>query len=231
MKIFVFFISIFYEIKTKEEEYDILSINDFENIINNLGYNKTDYDKIILNLKKVLSDFYVYINITKSRKININPIDLIKELDLINTSNLNYLTFINQVQRILSLTKDLHLNLFYLLYQLYNYVIPIEFNVKSNEEENYLYFNLTDNELILSFFDKNLINQIKNKIGLKILKINNEEPFSYIQNFFEPFLKDEHAQFSYNLKFISLDAIPYTFYPEKFKNIKIEFIDKTMIKQ
>ena len=51
MKIFVFFILIFYEIKTKEEEYDILSINDFENIINNLGYNKTDYDKIILNLK------------------------------------------------------------------------------------------------------------------------------------------------------------------------------------
>ena len=224
-----FFISIFYEIKTKEVEYDILSINDFENIINNLGYNKTDYDKIILNLKKVLSDFYVYINITKSRKININPIDLIKELDLINTSNLNYLTFINQVQRILSLTKDLHLNLFYLLYQLYNYVIPIEFNVKSNEEENYLYFNLTNNELILSFFDKNLINQIKNKIGLKILKINNQEPFSYIQNFFEPFLKDEHAQFSYNLKFISLDTIPYTFYPEKFKNIKIEFIDKTII--
>ena len=41
------------------------------------------------------------------------------------------------------------------------------------------------------------------------------EPFSYIQNFFEPFLKDEHAQFSYNLKFISLDTIPYTFYPEK----------------
>ena len=69
MKIFVFFYFNFLWNKNKEVEYDILSINDFVNIINNLGYNKTDYDKIILNLKsfKWLLCIYKYNKIKKNK--------------------------------------------------------------------------------------------------------------------------------------------------------------------
>ena len=64
---------------------------------------------------------------------------------------------------------------------------------------------------------------------MEIKKINNQDPFTYIQNFFGLFLKDEHAQFSFNLKYISLGVFPYSFNPENYKNITIEFIDNSGI--
>ena len=229
--LFLFVTYLFHQINSqKQVNYISMSIDEFANEINKKKFDKSKYDSLILSLKNVLSDFYVYINLTNSSKFYNEPIDLIKELSLINTSNIeNFLDFLNIIGKIFSLSKDNHLNTYYLNFILYNYLIPIEFNVGTNKTENYLYYNVSKNQKIIEVFNESLIQLFKEKEGMKILEINKEDPFTYVQNFILLYFKDEHAQFTFNLHTIQR-GIFYTFNPEKFKNIEIKFIDNTTIK-
>ena len=87
--LFLFVTYFFHQINSqKQVNYISMSIDEFANEINKKKFDKSKYDSLILSLKNVLSDFYVYINLTNSSKFYNEPIDLIKELSLINTSNI-----------------------------------------------------------------------------------------------------------------------------------------------
>jgi hypothetical protein len=234
MKKIIFFILLiicFYKINSQNVLYDSISVDEFINKINDVSYDTEDYNRIIISLINSLTKYYIFVNITKNPPINIKAVDLINELKSINVSDIkDYLEFYNVIQNIMLKAKDLHLMLIFSNLLVYNYLSPVEFNVKTLNETNYLYLKSSSMLKIYNPFNKSLIKDIDEKKGLKILKINNQDPFDSIYNFYNQLLKDEHGSFSINLKLISAGNILFGFKKENFTNFSILFEDNSTIK-
>ena len=164
MKLYLFSIFLFIYLfnKTKLEinvQYGSITVDEFTDLLSSRELNETQSKSLISSIKNVLSDFYIYINMTNSSKVNNNPVDLINKLNSINPSDIqNILDFVNTVQNILSLSKDFHLSLNFILFAYFNYLIPIEFKVGTKDAENYLYYTVSKNDQIRSLFNEESIN-------------------------------------------------------------------------
>ena len=200
--------------------------------MNDVSYKVNDYKRIIKSLINSLNKFYIFVNITKSTLLNFEAVDLINELKSINVSKIkNYYEFYNTITNIISKSKDLHLSLMFYNFLNYSYLSPIEFNVKTVNKTNYLYFNISSIvKKAYNPFSPLLIIQLTKKEGLKILKINDEDPFDFIYKFYNKLLRDDHAVFSLNLKLISAGRIIFEFNKEKYKNFTILLEDNSLIK-
>ena len=228
MKNIIFFIFLticFYKIKSQNVEYGSLSVDEFVSQINDSPYTTKDYSTIITCLINSLQKYYIFVNITKNPPINIEGVDLVGELKSIDVSKIKtFIDFFNSIQNILSKAKDLHLSFIFNRLLNYAYLSPVEYNIKTVNDQNYLYFNLSTiiKKRIHNLFDLTLITQIIKKEGLKIVKINGQDPFDFIYNFNNKLLKDDHAVFSMNLKMISAGNLILGFDKEKFKNLIIK---------
>ena len=229
---FILFTIYFFKIKTQNVEYDSISVDEFVSKMNDVSYKVNDYKRIIKSLINSLNKFYIFVNITKSPLLNIESVDLINELQSINVSKIkNYYEFYNTITNIISKSKDLHLSLMFYNFLNYSYLSPIEFNVKTVNKTNYLYFNISSIvKKAYNPFSPLLIIQLTKKEGLKILKINDEDPFDFIYKFYNKLLRDDHAVFSLNLKLISAGRIIFEFNKEKYKNFTILLEDNSLIK-
>ena len=236
MKNIIFFIFVticFYKIKSQNVEYGSLSVDEFVNRINDNSYTTKDYSEIIKSLINSLQKYYIFLNITKNPPINIEAVDLVGELKSIDVSKIkSFYHFFISIQNILSKAKDLHLSFIFNSLLNYAYVSPVEYNIKTVNDQNYLYFNLSTiiKKRIHNLFDLTLITQIIKKEGLKIVKINGQDPFDFIYNFNNKLLKDDHAVFSMNLQMITAGNVMLGFDKEKFKNFIITLEDNTSIK-
>ncbi len=217
-KIYFIFIFLIYNILSQNVEYESMTIDEFTKVINQNKYKEEDYKKIIDSLIGALKKYYVYLDISKEPQIPIEKVDLIKRLEEINLTNITYLDFYNQVQSIIYSVKDGHLNVVFLKLANFTYCLPFVFyvdnngNIKISPVENYK-----------KYFANETIEKIKPFYHKKILKINDSEPDDFIIHFPVQELKDEHAQFSYNIDRIHYSRINTPFYPEKYKNLKIKF--------
>ena len=229
---FILFTIYFFKIKTQNVEYDSISVDEFVSKMNDVSYKVNDYKRIIKSLINSLNKFYIFVNITKSPLLNIESVDLINELQSINVSKIkNYYEFYNTIINIISKSKDLHLSFMFYNFLNYSYLSPIEFNVKTVNKTNYLYFNISSIvKKTYNPFSPLLIIQLTKKEGLKILKINDEDPFDFIYKFYNKLLRDDHAVFSLNLKLISAGRIIFEFNKEKYKNFTILLEDNSLIK-
>lgn len=229
---FILFTIYFFKIKTQNVEYDSISVDEFVSKMNDVSYKVNDYKRIIKSLINSLNKFYIFVNITKSTLLNFEAVDLINELKSINVSKIkNYYEFYNTITNIISKSKDLHLSLMFYNFLNYSYLSPIEFNVKTVNKTNYLYFNISSIvKKTYNPFSPLLIIQLTKKEGLKILKINDEDPFDFIYKFYNKLLRDDHAVFSLNLKLISAGRIIFEFNKEKYKNFTILLEDNSLIK-
>ena len=229
---FILFTIYFFKIKTQNVEYDSISVDEFVSKMNDVSYKVNDYKRIIKSLINSLNKFYIFVNITKSTLLNFEAVDLINELKSINVSKIkNYYEFYNTITNIISKSKDLHLSLMFYNFLNYSYLSPIEFNVKTVNKTNYLYFNISSIvKKAYNPFSPLLIIQLTKKEGLKILKINDEDPFDFIYKFYNKLLRDDHAVFSLNLKLISAGRIIFEFNKEKYKNFTILLEDNSLIK-
>ena len=229
---FILFTIYFFKIKTQNVEYDSISVDEFVSKMNDVSYKVNDYKRIIKSIINSLNKFYIFVNITKSPLLNIESVDLINELQSINVSKIkNYYEFYNTIINIISKSKDLHLSLMFYNFLNYSYLSPIEFNVKTVNKTNYLYFNISSIvKKTYNPFSPLLIIQLTKKEGLKILKINDEDPFDFIYKFYNKLLRDDHAVFSLNLKLISAGRIIFEFNKEKYKNFTILLEDNSLIK-
>ena len=236
MKNIIFFIFLticFYKIKSQNVEYGSLSVDEFVSTINDNTYTTKDYSEIIKSLINSLQKYYIFLNITKNPPINIEAVDLVGELKSIDVSKIkSFYHFFISIQNILSKAKDLHLSFIFNSLLNYAYVSPVEYNIKTVNDQNYLYFNLSTiiKKRIHNLFDLTLITQIIKKEGLKIVKINGQDPFDFIYNFNNKLLKDDHAVFSMNLQMITAGNVMLGFNKEKFKNFIITLEDNTSIK-
>ena len=228
---FFFLILIQYFQRTKcQVQFEYLSVEDFINKINDVQLKTEDYNNIIKYIREVLSKYYVYWELANSTLLNIEPIDLDKKLESINSQNTNFLDFYNSLYNAIKTVKDDHLNvIFQNILENYFYFLPVNFNVKTDKDnKTHLYYNMAKENPIKKAYNTTYFESLKQFEYLNIKSINKNDPFDFILNF-QNSLKDEHAQFSINLYTISKGNI-FNFTKNKFDIIEIEFEGNQTIK-
>ena len=220
MKKGIFILCITYIINY-EITFEKLTIDDFINKINDVPYNKNDYDQIIKSITELIYEHYAYVDIAKNPPNNIGKVDLIKELNNIKTNNITYFDFYNQVQEIIYKARDGHLNVVFKKISQNQIILPIKLSIKKVNEINGIYINLYSK--FISFFDPNKITQLRKNTNSRIKLINNQKPEQFLLTFPFTLLKDEHAQFTLNLNKFSGGNITFPLFPNRFKNLIIEF--------
>ena len=230
LKIHLYFILILYLFQKTSSNNEIpitykkYSQKEVIKLINNIIETEEEYNQIISKINEVLSDYYIYIDILKNPPDGFDKIDIIEKLKSINTKKMSYYDFYKNISSILYSIKDYHLNFIFNNINQYTYLSPIYYEIKTEENVNNLYLRLSKN--IEYFNDKeNLKEKILKCNNKKIKTINGINKFDYIQNFGNfQFIRDEQAQFSFNLKYIEKGYLNYYFFKdEELEKIKIEF--------
>ena len=221
---FIFFITYFNNILSKDFEFDILSFDEAVDYLNNISYTQEDYDIIIENLINLFNEYYVYLDISKNPPSPYNPVDLIYELQSINTKDITFYEFYLQLFSIFPKLQDEHIQIFLKRVKELEYVSPVIYYIKTINNKNYLYLKII--EIASYFYNKDLLNEINKNLNNSIKDINGKEPFEFIQSFGRyQKVKSEHAQFINNLKedVILGHLNLYPFIKEDLTNITITF--------
>ena len=198
-------------------------------------------EKIINNLKDIL-EIYVYTDIAKNppdipgyQNYHHNPIDLKGELDKVSKVNRKFYEFYQEIEKILTSTKDLHFNIYAhqtpkgIQFGQYSVVLQFNFEVRKNEKGQYKIFIKKNNIYdILTPEEKQFIDD---HLEIPVRKINEIDPFDYIQNWSKyKQTKNPHAQFT-NI----IDQISYFYlcrFPVEYSDLynEYEFEDNKSIK-
>ena len=220
----IFFFFNFQFINSQNIEYKILLFEDIVNKINEVNYSEQDYINIISNITKLL-EYYVYLDITKNPPNSLKKVDLIKEIKAINITKIKLYDFYLNISNIFFSVQDAHLSISFKQFNNYEYYSPVYYFTKTHKNINYLFLDInTDNYLNIPFDNKLISNINKNK-KYKIVKINEQDPFDYIENFGKKIFKSEHAQYTYNInKYIRCGNFSdYPFLKNDLENITITF--------
>ena len=189
---------------------------------------------VIDSFKKIFEDGYVYTEIKKNPP---NPeyfgaADLIADLDNIKTKNRKYYDFYRDLRKIIGKMRDLHLSMAALYspngydLSLMDFCLPFSFYIKGeNSKDAKIYIKKFK---CFDFYNDNEKEFIEEHLGKYITKINNTDPFAYIQNINREFTAcyNNHSTFSLNLvtsHYYKIYSDPLT--NEELSNIKFEFED------
>ena len=171
--------------------------------------------KIIDNLKDAI-EIYVYSDIAKNPPIidsypnyHHKAIDLKGELDKVSKIGRKFYEFYQEIEKILTSTRDLHFNIYAhqtpkgIHFGQYIAALPFNFEVRKDAEGNHKIFikknDFTDK---MSISDQNFI---ESHLNIPLKAINDINPFDYIQNWSKyRQTKNPHAEFTY-----IIDIIPY----------------------
>jgi hypothetical protein len=220
----IFLLFNFQIINSQNIEYNILSFDDIVNKINEIKYLEKDYLNIISNITELL-DYYVYLDIAKNPPHNLKKVDLIKEIKSINITNIKLYDFYLNISNILFSVLDAHLRISFKQFNNYEYYSPVYYFTKTENNINYLFLDINPDNYLNIPFDKKLISNIKKNKKYKIIKINEQDPYDYIQNFGKKIFKSDHAQYTYNInKYIRYGNFSdYPFLKNDLENITITF--------
>ena len=211
----------FKNLEPLEDEFISLAISFEENQKINISYAQfSDIDELFdeemdpqmcedikSNISKIL-DIYVYQDIAQNppnikdhpgyhhRKINLK-----EEIEKISNESRKYYEFLQEVQTILTSTRDLHFSIepfmtnmgsFIYFYHVY---LPFIFEIRKDENNDYrLFINKTS---YFDYFDDETKEFVESHQNIPLKTINDMDPFDYIQKWsqFES-CKNPHAQFT-----------------------------------
>ena len=163
----------------------------------------------IENLIRLFKEGYIYTDIKKNPP-NVDyygAVDIIDELNKTSVKDRKYYDFFRDIKRILGKIKDGHLNI--AAYQSPNgyYIqkiavcLPFMFGIDgNNREDSKIYITKFDD--CFDFFDEDVKKFVKEHENAILSKINDEDPFDYIQNInaeFDAFY-NKHSTFTRNMK-------------------------------
>ena len=214
-----------------EIPYDILSIDEAIDRINTENQNilSVDYSNIKKEIIQNITDNYIYLEIVKEPpNKNITKIDLIEKLNNIDINNIKYYDFFTKI--FLSISSVLDSNLIIQFGKLfkYQYFLPFNYQVKEENGINYLYYVLNGN---MNFYDNQTQQNVFANKDKKIKKINNKDPFDYIEEFTGNIYKNKHAQYTINFRQVCGGYLgKYPFNSSTLNNIAIEFVDGSNLK-
>ena len=167
------------------------SIDVFEKYLFKKKENEKQLKEIIKYLSEVFNDAYTYNEIAK------NPpqpyfdhnyhkkVDIQKSLNEINTTNISFYEFYRQIIVKIAELKDLHINIQFgnnqsqILSGIYS-INPIKFFLQKINGTYKIFCKLNQ---FYHYFDKNIIDKIKENQNKSIIAINNQNPFDFITNF------------------------------------------------
>ena len=222
--------ALYKDLATLENEFVYFSIriNDMEkpqqlyisyNISSEIDDILEEFDKfscqmVISNIIGLL-DTYIYNDISK------NPpqipgyqnyhqrVDLKEELNKISMDNRKLYEFYQNIKKVLASPKDLHITFFQNEIGSYCAFLPFKFVIKKYNGEQRVF--IAKNKFF-NLFDENIQKLVNSNLNIPLKKINDIDPFDYIQNFNKFSLtKNPHAQFTYNMRIIhsfNLEIIP-----------------------
>ena len=171
---------------------------------------KKDCEETIKYLKQVF-DLYIFADIAKNppnikehENYHHEKIDIQKELDNISTDNRYFYEFYQEIMRIITATRDLHITIYSyktpkgIQFGEYIALIPFNFVIK---EYNHTFRVFIEKNRFFVNFDKPIQQFIENHLNIPLRSINDMNPFNYIQNWGKfRAIKNKHAQFTYIIK-------------------------------
>jgi hypothetical protein len=205
-------------------QFDFYTFDEAVNYINDVPFNKNDYDDMISNIITLLNNHYIYLDIAKNPPSPFKPADVIKELKSLNTKSIKYYEFYQKVFTILLKLQDGHIQIFFKKILEFIYISPTKYYTKTINNTNYLFCKLIKSPE--RYFNTSLIKEINENLKYPIKRINDKDPFDFVQTFgrYQQF-KSEHAQFTVNINRFVVEGQfhTYPFIKEDLTNIKIEF--------
>ena len=198
----------------KEEQEEItISYSQFSEIDELLDLDLAEGDCVeALESLATILDLYVYLDIAKNPpeiegypNYHHKKVDLIEEIESIPTKDRKFYEFYQDVKKVLTTTRDLHFNIaclkvdnIVLQYQAY---LPFNFRVGDYNGEKRIFIEKNGN---FDEFEQQIKTDIESRLSLPLKKINNIDPFDYIQNWSQfSSTKNPHSQFTY-----IIDQIP-----------------------
>ena len=150
------------------------------------------------NMTSIINDGYVYSDFLKSPKkpdgydAYLPKVDLIKDLNNINTTNRTFYDFYREVQKILEKTMDGHFSIYATKtsnnFDLNNayFCIPFIYYINEifdkNNEVNDTYLSILPFDFCREDYAEDLLQKINSLIGKKINKINDLNPYEYLED-------------------------------------------------
>ena len=182
----------------------------FPKEIYNILYRLYDFEKFkgIKNIFEDLFNIYVYTDIAQNppkipgfthEKINLNQklnelYSRIEEDDS-NESPIHLYELYHDLKQLTCLTKDLHFNFQLKELMLYKAFLPFTFVIKKYQNENRIFIEKNGNFDQFAEKEKEFI---ESHLDIPLKKINDIEPFEYIQNWSKfSSVKNIHAQFTF----------------------------------
>ena len=210
---------------TKLDKY---RIDDF-----NVDFPEEKCKTIVDNVIKLMEDGYIYTDIIKNPP---NPeyfgkVDLISDLKNVETKDRKFYDFFRDIRRIIGKMKDGHLNIIaskspngYDLKKM-TMCLPFSFIIKGETKEEAKIY-IQKYEDCLKYFNIDVQKFVERHLDTPLIKINNTDPFDYIQNIQIDFnaIHNVHGQFSRNMNAahkLSINRNPLT--KEQFSNIEFVF--------
>ena len=213
------------KVRTDQEIYvSYKQFSDIDEVLDK-DVKSVDAKSIKTNLINYL-DLYVYLDIAKNPPIiegfpnyHHRKVDLIKEIKSVIIRKRKFYEFYQEIKKILATTRDLHL-----------IVASFQYNNVKLDQEAYLPFNFIIDDYngekrifiqknqYFNDFDSNIQTNINSHLNIPLKKINNIDPFDYIQNWSQfVSTKNPHAQFTYIIDQISHFFL--LFYPVFYWNL------------
>jgi len=227
-KVYFRILTPFKNIKLIENEFLSFSVNvEFEQNQKVLLYYKQDsklsslmdeklekeYCEEVKKYLKEVFELYVFTDIAKNPPIiegypnyHHEPIDIQKSLENINSENRYFYEFYQEVRKILTATKDIHLTITSfktpkgIVFEQYGASLPFNFiikNSKNDTEEGEFKMYIVPNNYI-NKYEESYQKFIKDHLDIPLKTIDDQDPFDYIQNWSKfTAAKNDHAQFTY----------------------------------
>ena len=230
-----FYLSLFFE--NKDIKNTILISKTERLLLDDLNPNISEEKckSVVNNIKKLIEEGYIYTDIIKNPP---NPeyfgkVNLISDLNNVNTKKRKFYDFFRDIRRIIGKMKDGHLNIIanespnsYEIKKI-TMCLPFSFIIKGNDSSK-VEMGIKKYEDCFNYYDNKTQQFIKDHFNINIDKINGSDPFDFIQNLQIEFnaIHNKHGQFTRNMNSahkISLSRNPLR--KNQFENIEFIFKD------
>jgi len=208
-----------------------------------------EYCEEVKKYLKEVFELYVYTDIAKNPPIieghpnyHHDPIDIQKSLENISSENRYFYEFYQEIRKILTATKDIHLtiNSFKtpkgIIFEQYGASLPFNFiikNSKNDTEEGEFKMYIVPNRYINNY-EESVQKFIRDHVDIPLKTIDDQDPFDYIQNWskFET-TKNDHAQFTCLMAFNFVSKVYLRNFPLNYSDLNLkqfEFEDNKILK-
>ena len=187
---------------------------------------------ILKHLSETFNESYAYNEIAKNPpqpyfdKNYHKKVDIQKSLKEIKTTNISFYEFYQQINRKISELKDLHIDIQFgnnksqILNDIYS-ICPIKFLIRNINGTNKIYCKLNKYH---QYFDKNIIDIVKENQNQSIVSINNQNPFDFISNFCDNISSTKNPHGTFTHKFNNHYGYNLKVYPVDKKDLNLEII-------